>query len=93
MGVGSGGAPEGVLAAAALQSIGGQIQGQLLFRNDDERGRAADAALVMQELTDEPAYQRVQAPQAISRLANGQEQFSLNIQVGEKIQAGEEVRQ
>ena len=57
------------------------------------RGRAADAALVMQELTDEPAYQRVQAPQAISRLANGQEQFSLNIQVGEKIQAGEEVRQ
>ncbi|MDA0787085.1 MAG: class II fructose-bisphosphatase, partial [Proteobacteria bacterium] len=38
--LGSGGAPEGVLAAAALQSIGGQIQGQLLFRNDDEIGRA-----------------------------------------------------
>ncbi len=39
--IGSGGAPEGVLAAAALRCIGGQIQGRLLFRNDDERGRAA----------------------------------------------------
>jgi len=38
--MGSGGAPEGVLAAAALRCIGGQIQGKLLFRNDDERGRA-----------------------------------------------------
>ena len=37
--VGSGGAPEGVLAAA-LRCIGGQMQGRLLFRNDDERGRA-----------------------------------------------------
>ncbi len=37
---GSGGAPEGVLAAAALRCIGGQMQGRLLFRNDDERGRA-----------------------------------------------------
>lgn len=39
--VGSGGAPEGVLAAAALRCIGGQMQGRLMFRNDDERGRAA----------------------------------------------------
>jgi fructose-1,6-bisphosphatase II / sedoheptulose-1,7-bisphosphatase len=39
--MGSGGAPEGVLAAAALRCIGGQMQGRLLFRNDDERGRAA----------------------------------------------------
>ncbi len=39
--VGSGGAPEGVLAAAALRCIGGQFQGRLLFRNDDERARAA----------------------------------------------------
>ncbi|MEO1092390.1 MAG: class II fructose-bisphosphatase [Pseudomonadota bacterium] len=38
--MGSGGAPEGVLAAAALRCIGGQIQGKLLFRNDDERERA-----------------------------------------------------
>jgi fructose-1,6-bisphosphatase II / sedoheptulose-1,7-bisphosphatase len=38
--MGSGGAPEGVLAAAALRCIGGQMQGKLLFRNDDERGRA-----------------------------------------------------
>ncbi len=39
--MGSGGAPEGVLAAAALRSIGGQIQGRLLFRSDDEKARAA----------------------------------------------------
>lgn len=38
--VGSGGAPEGVLAAAALRCIGGQIQGRLLFRNEDEKQRA-----------------------------------------------------
>ena len=38
--VGSGGAPEGVLAAAALRCIGGQMWGRLTFRNDDERGRA-----------------------------------------------------
>jgi fructose-1,6-bisphosphatase II / sedoheptulose-1,7-bisphosphatase len=38
--IGSGGAPEGVLAAAALRCIGGQMQGRLVFRNDDERGRA-----------------------------------------------------
>jgi fructose-1,6-bisphosphatase II / sedoheptulose-1,7-bisphosphatase len=39
--MGSGGAPEGVLAAAAQRCIGGQMQGRLLFRNDDERARAA----------------------------------------------------
>jgi fructose-1,6-bisphosphatase II / sedoheptulose-1,7-bisphosphatase len=39
--IGSGGAPEGVLAAAALRCVGGQIQGRLIFRNDDERRRAA----------------------------------------------------
>ena len=38
--LGSGGAPEGVLAAAALRCIGGQMQGRLVFRNDDERQRA-----------------------------------------------------
>ena len=38
--MGSGGAPEGVLAAAALRCIGGQFQGRLIFCNDDERGRA-----------------------------------------------------
>lgn len=43
--MGSGGAPEGVLAAAALKCMGGQIQGRLLFRNDDERGRAAKAGI------------------------------------------------
>ena len=38
--MGSGGAPEGVLAAAALRCVGGQIQGRLLFRNEDEAARA-----------------------------------------------------
>ncbi|GAA0662002.1 fructose-1,6-bisphosphatase II / sedoheptulose-1,7-bisphosphatase [Sphingomonas insulae] len=38
--MGSGGAPEGVLACAALRCVGGQFKGRLLFRNDDERGRA-----------------------------------------------------
>ncbi len=44
--LGSGGAPEGVLAAAALRCIGGQMQGRLLFRNDDERRRAANCGIV-----------------------------------------------
>ncbi|MBL3568610.1 fructose-bisphosphatase, class II [Rhodovulum sulfidophilum] len=43
--MGSGGAPEGVLAAAALKCMGGQMWGKLLFRNDDERGRAAKAGI------------------------------------------------
>jgi fructose-1,6-bisphosphatase II / sedoheptulose-1,7-bisphosphatase len=43
--MGSGGAPEGVLAAAALRCMGGQIQGRLMFRNDDERGRADRAGI------------------------------------------------
>lgn len=38
--MGTGGAPEGVLAAAALQCIGGQMQGKLIFRDEDEKGRA-----------------------------------------------------
>jgi fructose-1,6-bisphosphatase II / sedoheptulose-1,7-bisphosphatase len=43
--MGSGGAPEGVLAAAALKCMGGQIYGRLMFRNDDERGRATTAGI------------------------------------------------
>ncbi len=38
--LGSGGAPEGVLAAAALRSIGGQIEGRLMPTKDEERKRA-----------------------------------------------------
>lgn len=38
--MGCGGAPEGVLAAAALRCVGGQFKGRLVFRNDDERKRA-----------------------------------------------------
>jgi fructose-1,6-bisphosphatase II / sedoheptulose-1,7-bisphosphatase len=43
--VGQGGAPEGVLAAAALKCVGGQFQGRLVFRNDDERARADRAGV------------------------------------------------
>jgi len=43
--IGSGGAPEGVLAAAALRCIGGQMQGRLLFRNEDERSRARNLGI------------------------------------------------
>ncbi|WP_340588111.1 class II fructose-bisphosphatase [Erythrobacter alti] len=39
--MGQGGAPEGVLAAAALRCVGGQFNGRLVFRNADERARAA----------------------------------------------------
>lgn len=38
--IGTGGAPEGVLAAAALRCVGGQMQGRLVFRNNDEKERA-----------------------------------------------------
>ena len=38
--IGQGGAPEGVLACAALKCVGGQFQGRLVFRNDDEKARA-----------------------------------------------------
>lgn len=38
--MGQGGAPEGVLAAAALRCVGGQFNGRLIFRNADEKARA-----------------------------------------------------
>ncbi|MFN3465826.1 MAG: class II fructose-bisphosphatase [Terricaulis sp.] len=43
--IGSGGAPEGVLAAAALKCVGGQFQGRLVIRNDEERERAQHAGI------------------------------------------------
>jgi fructose-1,6-bisphosphatase II / sedoheptulose-1,7-bisphosphatase len=43
--MGQGGSPEGVLAAAALRCIGGQMQGRLVFRNEDEKARAAKAGI------------------------------------------------
>ncbi len=43
--LGSGGAPEGVLAAAALKCVGGQFQGRLIIRNEEERARAAQAGI------------------------------------------------
>lgn len=38
--IGVGGAPEGVISAAAMQCLGGDFQGRLKFRNDEERARA-----------------------------------------------------
>ncbi len=43
--MGLGGAPEGVLAASALKCLGGQIQGKLVFRTNDERKRAQTAGI------------------------------------------------
>ena len=43
--MGTGGAPEGVLAASALKCMGGQIWGRLIFRSDGERNRAAKAGI------------------------------------------------
>lgn len=37
---GTGGAPEGVIAAAALRCTGGDFQGRLVFRKEEERARA-----------------------------------------------------
>ena len=42
--MGIGGAPEGVLTAAALRCLGGEIQARFRFRNDEERERRADGA-------------------------------------------------
>jgi fructose-1,6-bisphosphatase II / sedoheptulose-1,7-bisphosphatase len=43
--LGQGGAPEGVLACAALKCVGGQFQGRLVFRNADERARAEQVGI------------------------------------------------
>jgi fructose-1,6-bisphosphatase II len=43
--MGSGGAPEGVIAAAALRCLGGDMQGRLLFRNESEKSRAKDMGI------------------------------------------------
>ncbi|MBT3361372.1 MAG: class II fructose-bisphosphatase [Rhodospirillales bacterium] len=43
--MGSGGAREGILSAAALACVGGQMQGRLIFRNDDERHKAASCGI------------------------------------------------
>lgn len=43
--LGTGGAPEGVITAAALKCLGGDFQGQLIFRNDDEKARAEKMGL------------------------------------------------
>src|SRR5437870_5451045 len=47
--MGTGGAPEGVLAAAALRCLGGELLGRLKFRNDDERARARKMGVVHED--------------------------------------------
>ncbi len=57
--VGIGGAPEGVLAAAALQCVGGQMMGRLVFDNDEQRARArqmGDADIDRKLLLDDLAH-------------------------------------
>jgi fructose-1,6-bisphosphatase II len=49
---GIGGTPEGVLSAAAIKSMGGQMLGKLWPRDDDERSRAADAGYDLDEVLD-----------------------------------------
>lgn len=44
--MGTGGAPEGVIAAAALRCVDGEFQGRLKFRNDEERARARKMGIV-----------------------------------------------
>ena len=56
---GIGGAPEGVLAAAALQCIGGQMMGRLVFNDDEQRARArqmGDADIDRKLLLDDLAH-------------------------------------
>jgi fructose-1,6-bisphosphatase II len=49
---GIGGTPEGVLSAAAIKCLGGQLLGKLWPRNDDERQRAIDAGYDLDEVLD-----------------------------------------
>jgi fructose-1,6-bisphosphatase II len=49
--MGTGGAPEGVVAAAALKAIGGEILGRLRFRSDEERARAKKMGIVDEKKT------------------------------------------
>jgi fructose-1,6-bisphosphatase II len=49
---GIGGTPEGVLSAAAIKSMGGQLLGKLWPRDDDERRRAIDAGYDLDEVLD-----------------------------------------
>jgi fructose-1,6-bisphosphatase II / sedoheptulose-1,7-bisphosphatase len=70
--VGTGGAPEGVLAAAALHCIGGQMQTRLCITNDDERSRAIEALCA--ELAETTGCTHVDAhavAQGVEAMADG----------------------
>jgi fructose-1,6-bisphosphatase II len=61
--MGIGGTPEGVVAAAALKCLGGDIQGRLWPRNDEERQKLVDAGYV------------IERPLSISDLVSGDDVF------------------
>ena len=59
---GTGGSPEGVISAAAMRCTGGELQGRLRYRNDDERARAAKMGVKPEDhiyMTDELAQGNV----------------------------------
>ena len=64
--MGTGGAPEGVLAAAALRCLGAEILGRLRFRNDEERRRAKKMGVA-----NEDRVYRTEDPRATHDLASG----------------------
>ncbi len=63
--MGSGGAPEGVLSAAALRCVGGQMQGRLLFEDDTQLARARAMGVT------DPSYKY-----AIEEMAKGDVMFA-----------------
>ena len=56
--MGTGGAPEGVLTAAALRCLGGEIQARLRFRNDEERARAERMGTATRTASTRPTTSR-----------------------------------
>ncbi len=73
--MGIGGAPEGVIAAAALKTLGGEIQGRLKFRKDEERERAKKMGFLDdldKKLTMEDLIKGNQAMFAATGVTNGE---------------------
>ena len=67
--IGTGGAPEGVLAAAALRCLGGQMQGRLVFRDKDEEKRAT--AMGISDLRRVYSVEELAGTQEILFVASG----------------------
>ena len=69
--IGTGGAPEGVLAAAALQCVGGQMLGRLIFRNDDEKARAERWGIKETDLDKVYSLNELASPENVMFAATG----------------------